>query len=145
MSKFNVGLEICNGLLATIWESSLRVVRRNAITILMGGDDETAFVARQLINKVSHLTVAQIYVHTTASYSWSFRRPVERHYLSISVASFLRALLIDPLRDIYFFLTTNVAFIQNFSKLILLSELWANISKLCYTKQQKDFVQTLSK
>ena len=43
---FNVGLELRSELLSMVWDSSLRMVRRHAITIVIlpGGDDFPASV-----------------------------------------------------------------------------------------------------
>ena len=55
----NVALELRYGLLATVWETLLRVIRRHAITIwiLHGGDGSPALVARRPAREVEHLTV----------------------------------------------------------------------------------------
>ena len=55
----NVALELRYGLLATVWETLLRVIRRHAITIwiLHGGDGSPALVARRPESEVEHLTV----------------------------------------------------------------------------------------
>ena len=43
---FNVGQELQNGLLQMVWDSSLRMIRRHAITILFrpGGDGSPTLV-----------------------------------------------------------------------------------------------------
>ena len=55
----NVALELRYGLLATVWETLLRAIRRHAITIwiLHEGDGSPALVARRPAREVEHLTV----------------------------------------------------------------------------------------
>ena len=47
---FNVGLELLGGLLPTVWDSSLKMVRRHAITILTfrGGDGSPALLPSEV-------------------------------------------------------------------------------------------------
>ena len=61
MVVINVALELRNGLLATDWETSLRMIRSHAITILIlhGGDGSPALVARRPAREVEHFTVEQ--------------------------------------------------------------------------------------
>ena len=56
-----VALELHNGLLATVWETSRRMIRRHAITILIlcGGDGTPASVAQRPAREVEHFTVEQ--------------------------------------------------------------------------------------
>ena len=48
---FNVGLQLRCGLLSTIWDSSQRIIRRRAITVLIfhGGNRSPALVPRGII------------------------------------------------------------------------------------------------
>ncbi len=57
-----VALELRIGLLATVWETSLGMIRRHAITILIlhGVDGYPTLVARRPAREVEHFTVEQI-------------------------------------------------------------------------------------
>ena len=50
MGEFNVGLELRRGLLLMVWDTSLRIVQRHAITILIfnGGDGSPALVLAEV-------------------------------------------------------------------------------------------------
>ena len=67
----NVALELRDWLLATVWETLLRVIRRHAITIwiLHGGDGTPALVARRPPREVEHLTVQDSLTRTRRHHS----------------------------------------------------------------------------
>ena len=46
LGELNVGLKLHNGILLTVWDSSIRMIRSHAITILIrhGGDGSPALV-----------------------------------------------------------------------------------------------------
>ena len=53
LSEFNVGLKLRNGLLPMVCDSSLRMIRRHAITILIlhGGDGSHTLVAAEVMGR----------------------------------------------------------------------------------------------
>ena len=98
-----VGIKLCQ----CSGSQPLREFRKHAITILIlhGGHGFPALVAQQLVPKIEHLVVVQIYQELTPLHLRSLRRPVESHdprttqyCFSICVQNGTN-LLTNPLRD----------------------------------------------
>ena len=78
LGGFNVGLELRSGLFPTVWDSSLRMILRHSVTILIspGGDDTPALIPSEGYNLIGNLvniapltdfTCVRIGVHNSVS------------------------------------------------------------------------------
>ena len=76
---FSLGLELRSGLLSTVWESPLRVVRRSAVIFFTfyWGYGFPPFVSRRIVHEDKHFNTIYINEDVTLSHPHSLCRLVE--------------------------------------------------------------------
>ena len=81
LSESRVELDINSGLLPTVWESLLRILRTLVITILIIHEwgDSIILVAQRPVREVEHFTVVQINEYHPPTHSLSLRMPAETY------------------------------------------------------------------